>query len=78
MIVQYSYFQALDKKGLTREMYKVRKHHTGKHKLGERKHISKLPKGSKSFSHGLGPKSGIRLIHPRPHSFVDLKVLSSL
>ncbi|XP_017247652.1 probable serine/threonine protein kinase IRE4 isoform X2 [Daucus carota subsp. sativus] len=65
--------EALDKKGLTREMYKVRKHHTGKHKLGERKHISKLPKGSKSFSHGLGPKSGIRLIHPRPHSFVDLK-----
>lgn len=65
--------EALEKKGLTREMYKVRKHQTGKHTLGERKHLSKMPKGSKSFSHELGPKGGIRLIHPRPHSYVDLK-----
>lgn len=50
----------------------------GKHTLGERRHFSKMPKGSKSFSHELGPKGGIRLIHPRPYSFVDLKVISCL
>ncbi|KAK1369354.1 hypothetical protein POM88_035446 [Heracleum sosnowskyi] len=70
--------EALEKKGLTREMYKARKHQTGKHTLGERKHLSKISKGSKSFSHELGPKGGICLIHPRPHSFVDLKQFMEL
>ncbi|KAL8130848.1 hypothetical protein AgCh_006964 [Apium graveolens] len=65
--------EAHEKKGLMVEMYKVRKHQTRKHTLGERKHLSKMSKGSKSFSHALGRKGGIRLIHPRPYSFADLK-----
>lgn len=39
---------------------------------------NKVPKVLKSFSHELGPKGGIPSAYPRPHSYNDLKVCSSL
>ncbi|KAG9440943.1 hypothetical protein H6P81_021108 [Aristolochia fimbriata] len=38
-------------------------------------HTTKASKGLKSFSHELGPKGGIQPVHPRAHSYNNLKEL---
>ncbi|XP_058069080.1 probable serine/threonine protein kinase IRE4 isoform X2 [Magnolia sinica] len=49
---------------------------TGKQSSSESIHLKKIPKGPKSYSHELGPKgNNIRPIHPRAHSYNDLKEL---
>lgn len=67
--------KALDKEGPMKKLHKVWKHSTGNQTSADRTYSSKMPKGLKSFSHELGPKGGIRPVHPRPRSFGDLKVL---
>ncbi|CAK9142824.1 unnamed protein product [Ilex paraguariensis] len=54
---------------------KVGTYSTGKQSSLEFTCSSKAPKVLKSFSHELGPKGGIRPVHPRAHSYSDLKEL---
>ena len=66
----------LDKKGFrgTKENIE-RKDFRGKQSTMESFQVRKIPKGPKSYSHELGPRGGIRLAHPRAHSYNDLKVI---
>ncbi|RWR72347.1 putative serine/threonine protein kinase IRE4 isoform X1 [Cinnamomum micranthum f. kanehirae] len=68
--------KVLDKKGFrgTKENIE-RKDFRGKQSTLESFQVRKIPKGLKSYSHELGPRGGIRLAHPRAHSYNDLKEL---
>lgn len=59
---------------LNKEGADVAKHPAGKESSTEQLGTRKIPIGLKSFSHELGPKGGIRPVHPRAHSYNDLKV----
>lgn len=62
-------------KMLNKEGADVAKHPAGKESSTEQLGTRKIPIGLKSFSHELGPKGGIRPVHPRAHSYNDLKEL---
>lgn len=63
-----------DKEGLSRNVDKMKQNTTGMESSVAGR-WSKPSKGFKSFSHELGPKGGIQSMHPRAHSYSDLKEL---
>ncbi|XP_059638103.1 probable serine/threonine protein kinase IRE4 isoform X2 [Cornus florida] len=66
----------LGEDGPTRtKLHKVGNNLTGKQSSPDTTCSSKVPKVLKSYSHELGPRGGIRPVHPRPHSYNDLKEL---
>ncbi|XP_052202925.1 probable serine/threonine protein kinase IRE4 isoform X2 [Diospyros lotus] len=69
-----------DVKGFVKECLRTRLHKVGKQAIAhqtspESMCTIKVPKGLKSFSHELGPTGGIYPLHPRSHSYDNLKEL---
>ncbi|XP_068655985.1 probable serine/threonine protein kinase IRE4 [Aristolochia californica] len=67
--------KSLDKNTYTGTKHEMEQKAEEQPPFREGTHTRKTSNGIKSFSHELGPKGGIQPVHPRPHSYNNLKEL---